>query len=138
MSVRTSVWRPYNPEIPTSASSLPIDIIRANIAAVHIATAVGISPLWNYTNSVTRGEASPGSAAKPNRKYWWRGSGNSTKWVKVELTWTGDVMTKAALYYSEDNEGTYVPLLDPDRNYVLTVNYDGSNNLTSTSWGNTP
>lgn len=138
MTVRTSIWRPYQPTIPTHATNLPFDVLRANLLAVHIATACGISPMWSYTNSFTRSEASAGTAALPARKYWYRGTGNSTQWVKVELTYTGSLMTKAALYFSEDNEGTYVPMLDADRNYVLTVNYDGSNNLTSTSWGNTP
>jgi len=138
MTVRSSIWRPYQPEIPTHATNLPFDVIRYNIAAVHIATACGISPMWSYTNSVTRAEASPGTAAQPARKYWKRGAGNATKWVKAVCTYTGLNMTKVALYFSEDNESTYVPMLDPDRNYVLTLAYDGANNLTSTSWGNTP
>ena len=138
MTVKTSVWKPYYPEIPIHASALPIDILRSNLHAVHIATACGISPLWNYTNSVTRVEASPGTAAQPARKYWFRGTGNTTRWVKAEITYTGLDMTKVALYFSEDNEATYVPMLDPDRNYVLTLAYDASNNLESTSWGNTP
>lgn len=138
MTFRVSVWRPYQPEIPTHASALPLDILRNNIAAVHIATAVGISPLWNYTNSVTRGEASPGTAGQPARLYWFRGSGNQRKWVKAEHTYSGMTTTKVALYYSEDNEATYVPLLDADRNYVLSLSWDGSGNLQSTSWGNQP
>jgi hypothetical protein len=138
MTVRLSVWRPYQPEIPTGASSLPLDILRNNLAAVNLATAVGISPLWNYTNSVTRAEASPGTAALPARKYWFRGSGNATKWVKAEHTYSGFDVTKIAFYYSEDNEGTYVPMLDADRNYVLTLAYDTFNSLKSTIWGNQP
>jgi hypothetical protein len=138
MTVKTSIWRPYQPEIPTHASALPLDILRTNISAVHLATAVGISPQWNYTNSATRSEVSPGTAAAPARKYWFRGSGNSTKWVKAAITYTGLDMTKVAFYYSEDNEATYVPMLDADRNYVLTLAYDASNNLKSTSWGNQP
>lgn len=138
MTVRTSIWRPYQPEIPTQASSLPLDILRNNLAAVHIATACGVSPMWSYTNSVTRGEASPGTAALPARKYWKRGTLNATKWAKAAITYTGNNPTKIALYFSEDNEATYVPMLDPDRNYVLTLTYDGSSNLTATSWGSTP
>lgn len=138
MSVKTSIWRPYQPEIPIHASALPLDILRNNLAAVHIATAAGISPLWSYTNSVTRAEASPGTAAQPARKYWYRGTGNQTKWVKASITYSGLDMTKVAFYYSEDNEATYVPMLDADRNYVLTLAYDAANNLTSTTWGNQP
>jgi hypothetical protein len=136
MTVRTSVWRPYQPEIPTHASALPLDIIRTNISAVHVATACGISPMWSYTNSVTRAEAAGGTAAQPARKYWYRGTGNTTKWVKAAIEYTLLDITQVAFYYSEDNESTYVPMLDPDRNYVLTLTYDGANNLESTSWGN--
>lgn len=138
MTVRTSIWRPYQPDIPTHATSLPYDVLRANLSAMSAAAACGMSPMWGYTNSVTRGEASPGTAALPARKYWWRGAGNAKKWVKAAITYTGSNPTKIALYFSEDNEATYVPMLDPDRNYVLTLSYDGSSNLTATSWGNTP
>ena len=138
MTVRTSVWRPYQPEIPIHATNLPLDVLRINIAAVHIATAVGISPLWNYTNSATRAEAGGGTAELPTNKYWYRGTGNSTKWVKAVHTYSGLDTTKIAFYYSEDNEATYVPMLDPDRNYVLNLTFDAFHNLSSTSWGNTP
>ena len=136
MTVRSSIWRPYQPEIPTHASANPLDIMRANIAALHLTVAAGISPGWNYTNSVTRAEAAPGTADLPARKYWKRGTGNATKWVKAEITYSGSDMTRIAFYFSEDNEATYVPMLDSDRNYVLNLNYDSFSNLTSTSWSN--
>lgn len=138
MTVRTSIWRPYYPDIPTHATNMPLDVLRNHLAALAAAGASGIAPQWNYTNSVTRAEAAPGTAALPARKYWWRGTGNTKKWIKAACTYTGIDLTKVVMYYSEDNEATYVPMLDADRNYVLTLTYDGANNLTATSWGNTP
>ena len=92
-------------------------------------------PGWCYTNSYTLSEASPGTAALPNRVYMTYGSGITRKIVKAVLTYTGSNITKRAMYYSEDNGNTYVPAGDPSGNYVQTLAYDGSSNLTSTTWG---
>jgi hypothetical protein len=137
MTIRTSLWVPYQPTVPTHATGQPLDTLRNNLLAIHAYSATGFVSMWNYTNSVTRGEGSPGTEAEPVRKYWWRGSGNAKKWIKAELTWDSPDLTKAVFYYSEDNESTYVPMLDADRNYVLTMTY-ASNNLESSLWGNTP
>jgi len=135
----TSKWNPFRAKLPTSSTELGVDISRRNLFAQSALANVGIEPGWSYTNSFTRGQASPGTAAAPAREFYKKGSGNSTIWVQSAITWTGGVATKVALYFSEDNETSYVPMTDEDGiNYVLTLVYDGSNNLMSTSWGNVP
>jgi hypothetical protein len=139
MTASTSIWRPYRPSQLTQSSVKPLDIVRQALFSLAAAQATGFAPGWSYTNSVTRGEASPGTAAQPARSYMYYGTGNSKQWLKKVCTYTGSVLTKAAFYYSNDNEASYVPMYNEDNaNYVLTLTYDGSNNLQSTSWGNTP
>ena len=131
-------WTPYYSMVPTASNALPLNILRANVWANSVAHAAGVAPGWSYTNSFTRGEASPGTAALPARKYFWNGTGNSKTWIKQVCTYSGSNLTKVAVYYSSNNESSYVPMLDEQNNYVLTLSYDGSSNLTATSWGNTP
>ncbi len=139
MAAVQSVWRPFRPRMLTHATSLPFDVIRAAMFSLSAASAAGFAPGWSYTNSVTRGQASPGTAAQPARSYVYYGTGNTRQWVKTVCTYTGNSLTKAAMYYSEDNEATYVPMYDEGGiNYVITLVYDGDDNLESSSWGNTP
>jgi len=139
MGFPTSIWRPNRIATPTGATNKPLDQIRYNMYAMVTQTAIGVSLGWNYTNSVTRSEASPGTANLPARKYWYRGSGNTKQWIKAVCSYTGTNLTKIALYFSEDNEATYVPMVDGDAdlNYVLTLTYSGAD-LASASWGATP
>jgi len=132
-------WRKYIASIPTNYNENPVDLARFNMQSLALLNVAGGDFGWSYTNSVTRGEGTPGTAAEPLREYYYKGTGNERKWLKRVLEWTGGVITQAAFYYSEDNESTYVPMYDDDGiNYVLTLVYDGSDNLVSTSWGNVP
>jgi hypothetical protein len=138
-SLKPTIWTAFQPTLPTQYGELPLNKVRANAWAMQVATAAGFPPGWSYTNSVTRAESSPGTAALPARQYWTNGTGNQTKWVKAVLTWSASDLTKVALYYSDDNEATYVPLVDDGGlDHVITLTYDGSGNLTATSWGNVP
>lgn len=136
--MRLTKWWPFRSDLPTHATEKPIDVARKNLQALAVLSVAGIDHGWSYTNSVTRAQASPGTAAEPAIEYYFRGTGNTTQWVKRVLTWAGGVITKAAFYYSADNEATYVPLTDDEsNNYVLTLTYSGTD-IASTSWGNTP
>ncbi len=139
MTFPTTIWQPNRLATPTGTTNKPLDQIRYNLYAMVAQTALGVSLGWSYTNSVTRGEASPGTAALPARKYWYHGSGNTMQWVKAVCTYTGTNLTKVALYFSDNNEATYVPMVDGDAglNYVLTLTYSGAD-LTAASWGATP
>lgn len=139
MASISSLWKAYRPRFLTHATQLPFDRIRESLFALSTAQAVGFAPGWSYTNSVTRGQASPGTAAQPARSYVYYGTGNTKQWVKTVCTYTGNCLTKAAFYYSNDNESSYVPMYnEDDTNYVVTLVYDSDDYLQSTSWGNTP
>lgn len=134
----------FDQTVPTTAQTrqAAIDSARNNLfalAAWMISTGA-MAPGWTYTNSVTRGLGSPGTAAQPNIFFFTRGSGGTTQWVKAVITWDGTTgnVNKVALYYSSDNEATYANLVDGSGNYVQHLSYDGSGNLTSTSWDATP
>ncbi len=139
MASISSIWKAFRPRLLTHATQLPLDRIRESLFAISAAQATGFAPGWSYTNSVTRGEASPGTAEQPLRSYIFYGTGNSKQWVKTVCEYTGNNLTQAAFYYSNDNEASYVPMYNEDDvNYVLTLVYDVDDNLESTSWGNTP
>ncbi len=140
MSIIQSKWLPFFRGQPTHATTLQMDMIRRNLQALDVMGAASVAHGWSYTNSVTRGEGTPGTAALPLRQYWYYGTGNSRIWVKAVNTYTGTDKTKIALYYSDDNESTYVAMVDESeaQNYVLTLAYDGANNLEETTWGNIP
>jgi hypothetical protein len=128
---------------PTTAQTrqAAVDSIRTNIfaiAAFMLATGCTLPP-WTYTNSVTRALGSPGTASQPNIVFFTRGSGGTTEWIKCVLTWNGTTgnVDKVAYYYSSDNEATYANMGD-GTNYVQHFTYDGSGNLTATTWDAVP
>lgn len=111
--------------------------IRANLISLASAIAAGaILPGWNYTNSVTRAESSPGTAALPARMYASFATDTKTIWVRVAITWSaGGYPTKMTFSWSDDDEASYANLTDIFGNYVLTITYDGSSNVTAMTWG---
>jgi hypothetical protein len=115
-------------------------VVREALKSITIAQYVGYAPGWSYTNSYTRGEDNPGTAAQPFRSYIFYGADdNNRRWVKQDLQYTGNALTKIAFYYSDNNESSYVPMFNEDGvNYVLTLVYDAEDNLRYTEWGNVP
>lgn len=156
---KLSLWVPFRRQQPTGTTNNPMDMVRTNMYATLLSHVVNFAvnhngdaqpnynkptPGWNYTNSFTRGEATPGTYRRPVRAYWWSGSGNTKRWIKVVFTYTNgtfpDFVTTAAFYYSDDNEATYVPMYDEDKNYVITYALAaGPIAITaSATWGNVP
>lgn len=134
-----SVWQPEIAVWPQEKQALQWQRTRERFVA-NFTTKVlssyfgrGIVSGWNFTNSYTEGEAVPGTAAEPDRVYWYTPGErtNKTKWVKAELTWSGGLVIRAEFWYSEDNQGTYVPMYDEQLNYVLTLTYDGTDLATA-------
>lgn len=107
---------------------------RANLQALRDSlAAMGAVAGFNY--SVTGGTASQPATLLYKR---------STEWIKIDLTWgssgggsDGNV-TKAAYYYSSTSGSAYDNMADASGNYVQTLAYDASGNLTSTTWGAVP
>lgn len=137
-----SAWQPEIAVWPQEKQALQWQRTRerfvANFTTKVIASyfGQGIVAGWNFTNSYTEGELVPGTAAEPARVYW-RTPGtltNSTKWVKAEITWASGVPSQVAFWYSEDNQGTYVPMYDESNNYILTLEYDVGGALASAHW----
>ncbi len=139
----STTWTAYAQASPTTAQTrqVAVDAIRNNLFALAaIATLTGAMPGWAYTNSVTRGLGSPGTASQPAIMFFTKGTGGTTQWVKLVITYDGTTgaVTKVAMYYSSDNEGTYANLVDDSGNYVLHLSYDGSGNCTASSWDASP
>lgn len=137
-----STFVAFDQAVPTTAQTrqAAIDAIRNDLFALAVAMIIsGVSvPGWTYTNSVTRGLGSPGTADKPNIIFFTKGAGGATQWIKAVLTWGASTLDKIAFYYSSDNEGTYANVVDGAGNYVLHLSYDASGNLTATTWDAIP
>ncbi len=106
-----SVWKPYQPQLPNDFSKDPLLIARGNLLSSNLvlmsssaAFAVpSVGHGWAFTNSFTRGEASPGTVYFPTRKYWYLGSGITTQWVKAVITWIdGSSESAPPLTFSDD------------------------------------
>lgn len=134
------MWRGYRSNLPTTNTERPVDAGRENLFAVMAgftagATGIGLPPGWRYTNSVTLGEAAPGTAALPAREYLKSGSGNTTKIIRRAKTYNGGgAATKITLSYSDDNGASWVNLTDADGNFVHNLTYVGAD-LTESTWG---
>ena len=106
--------------------------MRTNLVALRdlIAT-LGAVQGFNYS-------VATGTNAKPTKVYFTR----SSEVVRVDLAYDGnDLVTKMAFYYSStgSSPGTFYPMADVTNGfYVLTINYDGNFDVTTTAWGLTP
>ena len=97
---------------------------KANDNALRDAIVASTMPGWAYSYT--------GTASQPTTAVWSMG----TEKVQETYTWgTDGSLTKVAYRYSADTGTNYEPLVDPSGNFVCTFSYDGSGNLTSTSWG---
>lgn len=95
----------------------------ANFQAVrNCIITLGAMPRWNM--SVTNGT---GSAAYPQYRYQTHMTNTSWK-IRAEYTYSSNKVTAIAYDYTEDNWST------TQRIGTRTITYDGSNNVTATSW----
>lgn len=136
----TTSFKAFNRRSPREAD--PVNVrakgSRDNLMALVAAMVMGGTlPGWNYTNSVTRGESSPGTASQPARSYFSYATDTKTVWVRVATTWNASgYPTKMIFSFSDDDEGSYDNMDDILNGYnVLTITYDGSNNVTAMTWG---
>jgi hypothetical protein len=134
-----SQFKSWNRRTPTESDPALTQTAgtRANFMAIAAAMAMGGSlPGWNYTNSFTRGEASPGTADQPTRVYFSLATDTKTVWTRAALTWDASgYPTKMAFSWSDDGEATYDNMDDLYGNNVLTIAYDASHNVTGMTWG---
>lgn len=141
--ITRSFWRPWRRNLPTSNSELPIERLTESLYAVHAGrTATSNFPSndhiscghgWGYSNSVTLGEAAPGTAAKPAREYFYYGSGITRTIIKRELTYTGAAVTKVHFTISEDNGQTWTDFTDEFGNHMMNITYTGAD-IASITW----
>lgn len=130
---------PYRSGLPSDVGDpRPHRRSRLNLfaAAVAMATTDGYKAAlgWDYTNSYTRAEASPGTSAAPARKYWLRGTGTSTIVIKADITYSGADPVTIVFSYSDDNEATWTTIQDEFGNSVLNQGFDGAGNLAYQEW----
>jgi hypothetical protein len=139
------VWTPWQQDVIRDVSPPPIAAIRNNdyarVVMAHLACLainsagasiyLNVVPGWTYTNSHALGESSGGTASAPVRSYYRNNRGavatNATTWLKLVNTWTswggGTLLTKVACYYSLDNQSSYVPAVDENGYYVLSLSF---------------
>ncbi len=92
--------------------------IRNNLNAIRDACIMGGGfPGFNMSKS-------GGTAAEPAQILYSKG----TERVRATLTWSGGLVTQAVYAYSSNSGGSY------DTIGTVTLTWDGSNYLTSTTW----
>ena len=137
--MKSPPWKAFQPTLPLQTTNLPMDRVRENFIAAdmyNVVSAFMVTPGWNMTNSFVRGLANPGTASAPTAYYWHRGEGNDRQWIKQVMQYEGgSSWVGMVYYYSNNNEATYVPMLDAEGNYVFQLNYDSGGNVTTSYWG---
>lgn len=109
--------------VGTSTGTAVVATIEANFQAIrNMIASIGAMPRWNM--SATNGT---GSAAYPQYRYQ-TNTTDSNKKIRAEYTYSSNKVTAIAYDYTEDNWST------TNRIGTRTITYDGSNNVTATSW----
>lgn len=108
----------------TSNGTTTCTEIRQNLAAIRDAVVAGFMEGWNY--SITAGT---GTAEQPQYIFFKSG----VEWIRQTLTWgtTGGAdgnVTVIVTEYSSNSGGAY------DAIGTLTIAYDASANVTTTTW----
>ena len=109
--------------VGTSTGPSVVATIEANEEALYdMLVMAGMMPRWNM--SVTAGT---GTAELPQYRYWTHYSDSNRKY-RAAYTYSSGKVTAVARDKTLDNWST------TNRIGTLTFTYDGSNNLTATSW----
>lgn len=109
--------------VGTSTGPSVVATIEANLQALRdMIAALGGMPRWQM--SVTAGT---GSAAYPQYRYQ-TSTTDSNKKIRAEYTYSSNKVTAIAYDYTENN------WTNTHRIGTRTITYDGSNNVTGTSW----
>ena len=136
----TTLFRAFNRRSPADTDPVFTQMsgVRANLLALASAMVMGGSlPGWDYTNSVTRSESSPGTADQPAREYFSFATDRKPIWVRVANTFNASGYPTAMVFsISDDDETSYGSMGDLLNGYnKLTITYDASNNVTAMTWG---
>lgn len=133
----TATYEKLDLQYPNTTPAVPrqqnMTKVRTNTAALRDMIVAGGMP---YGWDMSLEGADP---AKPDAYLFTFG----TERIRAACTWgtTGGAannVTKAAFYYSSDSGVSYVPLKDPNDNYVVTMTYNANFICTATTWGATP
>lgn len=131
-------WKPFNRRSPAESDPQLVQAAGARVNFLALAAAIvagGCLPGWSYSNSVTRGESSAGTAAQPARMYFTTPTDTRDMWVRAAVAWDGSgYPTSFQFSWSDDDEASYQDLTDLYGNSTLTIAYDGSHNVTAMTW----
>ena len=112
------------PDATTQAGTAFGASAKSNLLALRDSAVASTMQGWNYSYT--------GSASEPTTVVWSFG----TERVQETYTWgTDGSVSKVAYRYSSNSGTAYDPMADASGNFVHTFTYDGSGNLTASSWG---
>lgn len=113
------------PDATTQAGAAFGASTKANLLALRDTVVAGAVQGWNYSYTGT-------DAGQPATVVWTFG----TEKIQETYTWGTDAsLTKVAYRYSSNTGTAYDPMADASGNFVHTFTYDGSGNLTASTWG---
>lgn len=113
------------PDATTQAGSAFGASTKSNLLALRDSVVAGVVQGWNYSYTGT-------DAGQPATVVW----ANGTERVQETYTWGTDGSLSKVVYRYSANSGTaYDTMVDSNGYFALSFAYDGSGNLTSTTWG---
>jgi hypothetical protein len=107
------------PDGSTQSGAQVDNSIVENFKALWHGIVMGVMKGWNY--SKTDGT---GTAEEPQYMFY----KNGTDWIRLTLTWSSGRVTQTVYDYSSNSGSSY------DTVGTETIAYDGSDNVTSTTW----
>ena len=112
------------PDATTQAGTAFGASTKSNLLALRDSAVASTMQGWNYSYT--------GTADQPTTVVW----SNGTERVQESYTWgTDGTVTKVAYRYSSNSGTAYDAMADASGYFVHTFTYDGSGNLTASSWG---
>lgn len=114
------------PDATTQAGTAFGASAKANLLALRDSAVASTMQGWNYSYT--------GTASQPTTVVWT----NGTEKVQETYTWgTDGSVTKITYRYSSNTGTSYDTMVDSNGYHTHTFTYDGSGNLTASTWGTT-
>lgn len=113
-------YNPFDDALPVSTATGPQTVtdIRDNLQAMRDMVVGDFSLGWDMS-------VSGGSASEPAIIYFKK---DASEWVRETLTWSGGKVTVCVYAFTSSGGSTW------DTIGTLTITYDGSDNVTATTW----
>lgn len=131
----TAPYSSFNPSLPdttlNTTRQAQLDAVRRNFQALR-------HWLGTFGGKIPGFTSAPLNGAKQYMDGVLHTQIGGTEQVKAVWTWSANRVVKVAYYWSSDAGNSWVPLTDPNGNYVITITYNGSGYWSGSTDGAVP